>query len=120
MSYAGPVRTRGASPVSPGKTIVPFSGHETDWRQIAVFGAGLALGLAVGAGVALLTAPQAGDETRAYLRRRAGRTSRAVGRRGRDAWADLRDELSGMTRAIRRRKVRRAAAQDLERESAAD
>lgn len=120
MSYAGPVRTRGASRPVPAKKAVPELDHETDWQQVAVFGAGLALGVALGAGVALLTAPQTGGEARAALRRRAGRTSRAFGRRSRDAWADVQDELRGMTRAISRRKARRAAAKDLERESAGD
>ena len=85
-----------------------------------MFGAGLALGLALGAGVALVTAPQSGQDTRAALRRKATRTSRAVGRRSRDAWTDVRDELAGLTRAISRRKARRAAARELERESAVD
>jgi hypothetical protein len=47
------------------------------------------LGLAVGAGIALLYAPQAGDETRALLRRKARRMKRTV----RDAAEDARDEI---------------------------
>ncbi|MEP6990427.1 MAG: YtxH domain-containing protein [bacterium] len=91
--------------------------HETDWQQVAVFGAGLALGLMLGAGVALLTAPHAGEETRSILQRKARRTSRALGRHGTDAWLDFRNELHAVTRAISRRNARRLAVRDLERES---
>ena len=59
----------------------------------------------MGAGAALLAAPQTGAETRAVLRARAGRLGRATGRRGRDAWDDLRDELRDVKRAIQRRKA---------------
>ena len=68
--------------------------HETDWQQVAIFGAGLALGLALGAGAALLTAPQSGEETRAALRGRVKRMGRTTRRRSRDAWDELRDELA--------------------------
>jgi gas vesicle protein len=47
------------------------------------------LGLAVGAGIALLYAPQAGDETRAALRSGARRMRRQV----RDAAEDARSEI---------------------------
>ena len=90
------------------------------WQQLSVFGAGLALGIAVGAGVALITTPRTGDETRAALRSRAGRIRRTTSRRGRDAWDDLRDELEKATRALRRRKMRRSARRDLARESTLD
>ena len=120
MSYAGPVRTRGARrPPSPSKS-VPGANHETDWQQVAIFGAGLTLGIALGAGVALLTAPQAGEETRADLRRKARRASRMLGRHSHDAWLDVRAEVRGMTRALSRRKARSAAERELERESAVD
>jgi gas vesicle protein len=89
---------------------------------MAVFGAGLALGIALGAGIALLTAPQSGAETRADLQYGARRSARAIGRRSRNAWLDLRDELRGAKQSIRRRKARRAAERarrdELERESA--
>jgi len=65
----------------------------------------------------MLTAPQSGEETRASLRRFATRKRRAVGRKSRDAWMDLRDELRGARQALRRRKVRRALQR--EQESAA-
>jgi gas vesicle protein len=95
---------------------MPAPTEETDWQQVAIFGAGVALGIAVGAGAALLAAPRSGAETRAVLSARAGRVGRSTRRRGHDAWDDLREELRGVTRAIRRRKARRAAERDLRRE----
>ena len=80
----------------------------------------MTLGIALGAGVALLTAPQAGAETRADLGRKARRTSRMLGRHSHDAWLDVRAEVRGMTRALSRRKARSAAERELERESAVD
>src|SRR6185295_12853550 len=58
--------------------------HETDWQRVALFGVGLAIGLTLGAGAALLAAPHTGEETRAALRSRARRLSRATGRRSHD------------------------------------
>jgi hypothetical protein len=131
MSYAGPSRTRGtarttttpstgrAAPVRrPEPSPTSSAVDETDWQQVAIFGVGVAFGLAVGAGAALLTAPRSGAETRAALRARAGRVGRTTRRRGRDAWEDLRDELRGARRALQRRKARRVAERDLRREAA--
>jgi gas vesicle protein len=131
MSYAGPTRTRGtarsasAPPVSrstatrqsarPADRVSP---GDTDWQQVAIFGAGVALGIAVGAGAALLAAPYSGRETRAVLVAKAGRLGRSTSRRSRDVWDDLRDEIRGAQRALRRRRLRRAAEQDLRREMA--
>jgi gas vesicle protein len=75
-------------------------------------GAGIALGIAVGAGAALLAAPATGEETRAALRSRARRLKRTTTRRGRDVWDDLRAELEDAARALRRRKIRRARRHD--------
>ena len=138
MSYAGPAsRNRGStqgrgpslqgSP-RPGATPPGSAGageyesddevtHETDWQQLAIFGAGLALGLALGAGAALLTAPQSGEETRAVLRGRVRRIKRSAGRTSRDAWVELGDELRGAARSLRRRRAKRAAERDLRREA---
>jgi len=63
---------------------------------MTAFAAGIAIGLAVGVGTALLFAPQSGVDARRALTRRAQR----LRRRGGDAWADLRFELR---RAARRR-----------------
>jgi hypothetical protein len=60
-----------------------------DWRRVGIFGAGLAIGLAVGAGAALLLAPQSGEETRELL----GAGARRLGDRAADRWDDLRDEI---------------------------
>jgi gas vesicle protein len=49
----------------------------------------VAVGAAVGAGAALLLAPQSGEETRELI----GRGRRRFGARAHDAWDDLRDEL---------------------------
>jgi gas vesicle protein len=99
-----------------GPTQRPDEPPETDWGQIVLFGAGLALGITLGAGTALLTAPQTGAEARAVLRGRAGRLRRTASRHGHDAWDDLRDELQYAARALKRRKAKRAAARALRRE----
>lgn len=117
MSYAGPAGTRPARSTSARRPPATSATHETDWHQLAIFGAGLALGIAVGAGVALLTAPQAGDESRADITRYARRTSRILGRRSRNAWLDLRDELRGASDSLVRRRARRAERKALAREA---
>ena len=127
MSYAGPTRSRAtrdalppqpkARPAASRPSSAPAPA-ETDWQQVAVFGAGLALGIALGAGVAMLTAPQSGLETRADISRTASRTRRTIGRRSHEAWLDLRDELRGATMTLRRRKAKRAADRAIEREMA--
>ena len=138
MSYAGPAsRNRGSTPSrgptlqgsdrpgarSYGAPAEPNPGgeeeatHETDWQQIAIFGAGLALGLLLGAGSALLTAPQSGEETRAVLRGRVRRLKRSAARTSRDAWGELGDELHGAAQSLRRRRAKRAAQRELRREA---
>jgi hypothetical protein len=118
MSYAGPATSsRGSSRPStpagrpaagrPNSRHAPEPQGETDWERVAIFGVGLALGVAVGAGAALLTAPQTGAETRAALLARAGRLRRTTRRRGRDAWDELRDEIRGVKRSLRRRRALR-------------
>jgi gas vesicle protein len=139
MSYAGPASRNRGSSQSRGPTLqgsnrpsgLPESTpaaddapgayledtHETDWQQIAIFGAGLALGLALGAGAALLTAPQSGEETRAVLKGRVRRMRRSATRTSRDAWTELADELRGAARSLRRRRAKRSAERDLRREA---
>ena len=73
-----------------------------DWAKVGSFGAGLAIGILFGAGVALLLAPQSGEDTRELLGRRARRMSH----RAADRWDDLRDELRLAARR-RGRRVRR-------------
>lgn len=64
------------------------------------------LGVVVGAGLALLYAPQSGDETRAALRRGARRVKRRV----RDAAEDARDEIE--RRLARHQRPATAAGDD--------
>jgi len=73
-----------------------------EWDSIGIFGAGLAVGLALGAGLALLLAPRSGEETRELL----GERSRWLTDRMAGGFDDLRE---GMERATRRsrRKLRR-------------
>ncbi len=126
MSYAGPSRASAASQRGARSSSAPGSGSsrasstfvptppftsgrsgETDWQEVALFGAGLALGVILGAGGALLTAPRTGAETRAALGARAARLRRTTARHGRNAWDELRDELHEAKRSLRNRKRRR-------------
>ena len=76
--------------------------RSVDWEHVGLVGAGLLVGALVGAGTALLLAPQSGYETRAAIRRRAlGARHRAT-----DAWDDLANELAGVARRGRRRARR--------------
>ena len=84
------------SPVKPRGR--PFS-REANWRVAALVGAGVAAGAVLGAGIALLMAPQSGAHTRLSLsremrRRRPWNTS---------PWEQLGDELR---KAARRRNAR--------------
>ena len=77
-----------------------------EWADAGVFGAGIAVGVLIGAGAALLFAPQSGSETRDDIMR----GTRDFGVRATDAWDDLRDELRHVaTRGAKRlrRGVRR-------------
>lgn len=65
-------------------------------RVTIAFGAGVAAGALLGAGLALLLAPQSGRATRALIRTRAQR----LPVHARDSWDDLGDELR---LALRRR-----------------
>ena len=125
MSYAGPSRSSATSPrgarastaqgnrssrtPSTIATTPSFTdgNGETDWQEVALFGAGLALGVILGAGGALLTAPRTGAETRAAIGARAARFRRSTARRSRNAWDDLRDELQQAKRSLRNRKKRK-------------
>jgi hypothetical protein len=98
---ASPARPK-ALPVPPRRRSPSYASNDD---RSSVFLAGLAMGLAVGAGVVLLLAPQTGEEARHSIRR----MTRRVGRRGHDAWDDLRDEL----RRYRRKSARRREASSL-------
>lgn len=85
---------------------------EVDWQRVAIFATGTLLGAVVGAGAALLFAPQTGEETR----RDIARQGRRLRSRTADAWDDLRDELQwaarrgrrSVARSLRGRRERRA------------
>lgn len=129
MSYAGPSRAS-ANAHRASHTTVPGGSRstrssaastyasaptesrgETDWQEVALFGAGLALGVILGAGGALLTAPRTGAETRAALGARAARLRRSSARHSQTAWDELRDEIRQAKRKLKNRKRRK---QDLE------
>ena len=122
MSYAGPAsRTNRAPAPAPNasasrsaasarQTATPVlaprnASVSNDRRGPALFGAGVALGVDVGACMALLFAPQAGADPRRAIARRSQR----LGRRGHDAWDDLRIELA---RAVKRRLASRRRQRD--------
>ncbi len=72
-----------------------------EWADAGVFGAGIAVGVLIGAGAALLFAPQSGSETRDDI----VRGTRDFGYRASDAWEDLREELRhAATRSAKRLK----------------
>jgi len=50
----------------------PFE-REANWRSVALVGAGIAAGVVLGAGIALLIAPQSGAHTRLALSRQIRR-----------------------------------------------
>ena len=124
MSYAGPTsKTNRASNIPPlgeGEESRPRSAalRAANWPsrsakrqggQTAVFAAGLFVGLAIGAGVALLFAPDSGAHTRRALIRRG----RRVTVRGRNAWDDLGHEFRAAIRNRRRAwRKKRAARQE--------
>jgi hypothetical protein len=76
--------------------------EERDWRGAGVLGLGIIAGALVGAGVALLLAPQSGEETREEIVTRA----RRLGTRADESWDDLRDELRRLRRRSRRAATR--------------
>jgi hypothetical protein len=132
MSYAGPSRASAPAPshrashtaatsgsrtsrssaASPYASAPSESRGETDWQEVALFGAGLALGVILGAGGALLTAPRTGAETRAALGARASRLRRAGARHSQNAWDELRDELRQAKRKLKNRKRRKQELDD--------
>ena len=119
MSYAGPAmrgsrltgtgkhpserskgRGSGRGPGYPDLSVSRSPRQDSD--KLTVFASGLALGLLVGGGVALLFAPAAGQDVRRAIARRGKR----VHQRGGDVWDDLRHELHRIARKRRRRRER--------------
>lgn len=86
----------------------PNSARRNNSRPGAVT-TGLAIGLLVGVGAALLLAPREGSEIRRSLRR----SMRRLGWRGKDAWLDLRAELRRAARMAMRARRRAIVEGDL-------
>ena len=88
--------------------------EDSQWRNAAIFGAGVALGALIGAGAALLYAPQSGEETRELISERAQRFGGRIGERIDDARGDLNWYMRRGRRKLRRGATRgRWASQDL-------
>ena len=80
-----------------------------DGRQAFTFIAGIALGTLIGAGVALLIAPQSGERTR----RRIVRAAEDIGDTTRDRFEDASDDVKRRARrAIRAAERRRDDLRD--------
>lgn len=124
MAYVGPVsrqsRVPETAPGRPGSRLATINAAprgsvrglppvRDESNANLAFAAGLALGAAIGAGVALLFAPQSGEDAR----RAIARTGHRLRRRGGDAWIDLGDEL----RRMRRRRAQRRSLDRLEASS---
>jgi gas vesicle protein len=73
--------------------------YDDDGSGALTFVAGMLLGAAVGASLALLTAPQSGRKTRKRLVRAVSTARDSAG----DHWEDLADEVQGAVRAGRKR-----------------
>ena len=102
MSYAGP-----AKPATGPRALLSRPVMSTDQDRTVTFLAGLAFGAALGAGAALLFAPDSGRGTR----RKIARGTRRLGQRGQNAWDDLRHELKReFRRALRKREAQRVEA----------
>ena len=128
MSFADPSSPRGTSPQSvPAPSAGPSKPAEirrkalaradaplverprgssfrrtVDWERVGLVGAGIVIGALLGAGAALLLAPSSGEEMRSTIRRQA----RLARFRAGDAWDDLADQLTNVTRRGRRRARR--------------
>jgi hypothetical protein len=108
MSYAGPASRGKRAPemessiaghvqrseLTPQPANPRWPSRSSRRDQTTAFAAGIAIGLAVGAGIALLFAPQSGEDTREAIADRG----RRLAHRGSDAWDDLRDELQDAMR----------------------
>jgi gas vesicle protein len=88
---------------------VPNSRPHNDSRHVGKLITGVALGLVVGAAIALAFAPGAGSRTRRKLRW----AMKEAGWRSRDAWDDLRLELRRASRQLSRAR-RRATSEVVE------
>ena len=101
---AAPSRSASGS-WSKGRSSSDSTTDGRDWVRVGMFGAGIAVGALLGAGAALLYAPQSGLEARTLLRGRARRAKLRAATR----WDELGSELRGAARRSKR-KVRRGVA----------
>jgi len=100
--------------VSTKKSMGKSYSDDMQWRHTAIFGAGVALGAMIGAGAALLFAPQSGEETREILSERARDVRGRIGERIDDARGDLNWYLRRGRRKFRRGAERgRWASEDI-------
>lgn len=65
--------------------------YDTSENRIGTLVAGLALGAVIGAGVALLTAPESGRRTRRRLKKKTGNLTSEAG----DRWEDFAEDVKG-------------------------
>jgi hypothetical protein len=99
-----PKRRTGATTMVVQPRGKPFA-READWHTVMLVGAGIAAGAVLGAGVALLMAPQSGAHTRLALGREMRRRRPW---RGDSPWSQLGAEL----RRAARHRNRRLGATD--------
>jgi gas vesicle protein len=74
--------------------------HET---QVLNFIAGLVLGAVIGAGIAVLTAPQPGRKTRKRVRKAADELRRTAGSRWEELSDDVKGRVEGAAKGARKR-----------------
>ena len=98
-SPASGVAAAAPAPMEAGTAVGRSFESSRDWAGLGMLAAGIVVGTLLGAGVALLYAPQSGIETRLDARRRARRLrAEAAGR-----W----DEISGGVRSATRQGSKR-------------
>ncbi len=73
--------------------------NDSAWRTAALVGAGIAVGALLGAGAALLFAPQSGEDTRDLISQRA----QQLGGRVSERFDDVRDDFGWYLRRGRRK-----------------
>lgn len=86
----------------------PYS-RKADWKTVALVSAGIAAGVALGAGIALLVAPQSGEHTRLVLARGLRRNRPW---RRRSPWDRLGEELRQAVAQRRRWRGKSTTAAD--------
>jgi hypothetical protein len=100
--------------MSSSKPVGKSYSSDMQLKHAAIFGAGIAIGAMIGAGAALLLAPQSGEETRELLGERARDVRGRIGERFDDVRGDLNWYLRRGRRKFRRGAERgRWAGEDL-------